>query len=130
MIAGSKRLVATSVISSLLGFLVILFGERIAFHVDPPWSERKQVGFMLQQARLKMFLKKELRIPFSSYSGKRKPDIALPILRVAPAVLFSVGLLVGLILIIRRECLAAAAISVIFNIFGAFLFFQGGLLQQ
>lgn len=130
MTTGSKRLVATSVISSLLGFLVILFGERIAFHVDPPWSERKQFGFMMQQARIKMFLKKELRIPFSSYSGRRKPDIALPILRVAPAILFGVGLLAGLILLIRRESLAVAVIGVIFNTFGAILFFQGGLLQQ
>lgn len=85
---------------------------------------------MMQQARIKMFLKKELRIPFSSYSGRRKPDIALPILRVAPAILFGVGLLAGLILLIRRESLAVAVIGVIFNTFGAILFFQGGLLQQ
>lgn len=127
-IPRSKSLVATSVFSSVLGFLVILFGERIAYRIDPPWTQEQQLDFMLQQARWKMILKEKFHIPFSSLSGHRKPDIALPTLRIAPAILFGIGVLSGLISAARRDFIVVAIIGVSFNVLGAILFFQGGLL--
>lgn len=128
-IPSSKALVAISVASSLIGFLLILHGERLAYRIDPPLTTEQQLDFINFQLELKCWFVKWFPPPSGrfSISGQPKPDIALPAFRAATPAIFILGVVAGAIALVRRRFVAVAFAGVMINAFGIVVFFQGGL---
>lgn len=104
------------------------FGKFLAEKIDPELSQKEQFEWMMRQVQIKAFLKEKLNFPIISLSGSRRPHIALPIARVLPPILFSIGILAGAYGLIRRESVAAASVGIVFSLVGVILYAEGGLL--